>query len=52
MLTLNASYEFLSLSNIVLLSSGQHEPQGIAEAIDGHMDLRSEPSSTLTKSLR
>ena len=50
--TLNASYEFLSLSNIVLLSSGQHEPQGIAEAIDGHVDLCSEPSSAPTKGLR
>ena len=52
MLTVNASYELLSLSNIVLLSSGQHEPQGIAKAIDGHVDLCSEPSSAPTKGLR
>ena len=52
MLTFNASYELLSLSDIVLLSSGQHEPQGIAEAIDGHVDLCSEPTSASTEGLR
>ena len=52
MLTLHTDYELLCLCDIVLLTCGQREPQGIAKTIHTHMDLRGEPASASTKRLR
>ena len=51
-LTIESVYEFLSLSNIVLLPSGQPESQRVAKSVYTDMDLRAEPTSTATESLR
>ena len=45
-------YEFLSLSDIVFLPSGQPESQRVAESVDTDMDLCAEPTSAATEGLR
>ena len=51
-LAIESVYEFLSLSNIVFLPSGQPESQGVAKSVYTDMDLRAEPTSAATESLR
>ena len=51
-LTIESVYEFLSLSDIVLLPSGQPESQRVAESVDTDMDLCAEPTSAATEGLR
>ena len=45
-------YQPLGLGDVVFLSPGQDEPQGISQAIHGHMDLGAEPTPAPSQGLR
>ena len=44
--------QFISLSDVVCLTSSERESQWIAQTVNTHMHLRAEPASASSQSLR
>ena len=45
-------YKPLGLGDVMLFSPGQDEPQGISQAVHGHVDLGAEPTPAPSQGLR